>query len=187
MRCSERCRAAVRASSRAAAGFSLVELLVAVAVLGLLAALAVGGGQRSLARMRVETASRRLSVGLEQARQHAQSQGQPCALALGPDGWREPSGGSLPACAAELQQADADAEAQAGGGGVTLVHNLPAALRFSSNGLVLDGGTVVISAPGTELRRCLVLSLPLGVVRQGRYGGPPGGSPSSSACLPEAG
>ena len=63
--------------------------------------------------------------------------------------------------------------------------NLPGALRFSSNGLVLDGGTVVISAAGTELRRCLVMSLPLGVVRLGRYEGEQGDSPSSSACRAE--
>ncbi|MDP4948193.1 MAG: prepilin-type cleavage/methylation domain-containing protein, partial [Cyanobium sp. MAG_102] len=67
--------------------------------------------------------------------------------------------------------------------GVELRHNLPAALRFSSNGLVLDGGTVLISAEGVALRRCLVLSLPLGVVRLGRYVGPAEGTPSSSACV----
>jgi hypothetical protein len=48
-----------------------------------------------------------------------------------------------------------------------------------------DGGTVVISAAGTELRRCLVMSLPLGVVRLGRYEGGQGDSPSSSACRAE--
>ena len=69
--------------------------------------------------------------------------------------------------------------------GVAIDSNLPAALRFSSNGLVLDGGTVVISATGTELRRCLVVSLPLGVVRLGRYEGPQGNAPSSSACRAE--
>lgn len=161
-------------------GFSLAELLVAVAVLGLLAALALGGGQSSLARMRVEAASRRLSAGLEQARQQAQSLGQPCALELGPTGWREPSGGSLPACAAAVGAIE---EGAPGAAGATLAHNLPAALRFSSNGLVLDGGTVVIAAAGTALRRCLVVSLPLGVVRLGRYTGPQAAPPSSSACL----
>jgi hypothetical protein len=48
---------------------------------------------------------------------------------------------------------------------------------------VLDGGTVLIAANGVALRRCLVLSLPLGVVRLGRYSGPADGTPSSSACL----
>jgi len=161
----------------APAGYSLPELLVAIAVLGILAAMGVGAGQSSLALMRLESTSRRLALGLEQARQAAARHGQPCALALGPSGWREPSGGSLPACGI-TEGVAAESEA-----GVELRHNLPAALRFSSNGLVLDGGTVLIRAAGIELRRCLVLSLPLGVVRLGRYSGPADGTPSSSACL----
>ena len=158
-------------------GFSLPEVLVAMAVLGILAAMSVGAGQRSLALMRVESTSRRLALGLEQARQAAVRHGQPCALALGVSGWREPSGGSLPACGIS-EGAEQELEA-----GVELRHNLPAALRFSSNGLVLDGGTVLVAAAGIELRRCLVLSLPLGVVRLGRYSGPVDGTPSSRACL----
>jgi hypothetical protein len=42
---------------------------------------------------------------------------------------------------------------------------------------------VLIRSAGSDLRRCLVLSLPLGVVRLGRYSGPVDGPPSSSACL----
>ena len=160
-------------------GFSQAELLVALAVLGLLLVLGVSSGHSSLARMRVEAASRRLGLGLEAARQQAQRQGQPCALELGPAGWREPSGGSLAGCDEVLADGDGAEES----GGVELRHNLPAALRFSSNGLVLDGGTVVVSAPGTALRRCLVMSLPLGVVRLGRYEGAAGAALSSSACV----
>ena len=48
---------------------------------------------------------------------------------------------------------------------------------------MLVGGTVLIAAEGVALRRCLVLSLPLGVVRLGRYVGPAEGTPSSSACV----
>jgi hypothetical protein len=50
-----------------------------------------------------------------------------------------------------------------------LVHNFPAVLRFSSNGLVLDGGTAVLTSSGTTLQRCLVMALPLGITRLGRY------------------
>ncbi|MCT0209931.1 MULTISPECIES: hypothetical protein [Synechococcales] len=57
-------------------------------------------------------------------------------------------------------------------GGVELHHNLPAALRISSNGLVLDGGLVVLASAGTPLRL-------------GRYVGPDGGPPESAACEPD--
>jgi hypothetical protein len=55
------------------------------------------------------------------------------------------------------------------GGAVQLEHNLPPEVRFTSNGLVLDGGTVRLSAEGSDLERCLVMALPLGVVRLGRW------------------
>jgi hypothetical protein len=58
---------------------------------------------------------------------------------------------------------------------VKLHHNLPAALRFSSNGQVL-------ASAGTPLWHCLVMALPLGLVRLGRYAGPGGGPSESAAC-----
>lgn len=54
-------------------------------------------------------------------------------------------------------------------GEVQLSHNFPAVLRFSRNGLVLDGGTAVLQASGTAVQRCLVMSPPLGITRVGRY------------------
>jgi hypothetical protein len=60
---------------------------------------------------------------------------------------------------------------------VVVSHNLPPVIRFSSNGLILDGGTVLVQSPATDLVRCLVISLPLGIVRHGRHG--------SSGCLPD--
>jgi hypothetical protein len=147
------------------AGQSLPELLVAVGVLALLGlpALKLAGG--SLAAQRVESVSRRVVLGLELGRAAAQRSGRPCALQLDQEGWREPLGGSLPGCAGvQLPLGGESADS-----GVRLRHNLPAAVRFASNGLVLDGGTVVVGATGTALERCVVMSLPLGVVRMGRW------------------
>ena len=56
-----------------------------------------------------------------------------------------------------------------GAGALELSHNLPAALRFSSNGLLLDGGTVVLAVAGTPLQRCVVMALPLGITRVGHW------------------
>lgn len=146
-------------------GHSLAELLVSVGLLALLGlpALKLAGG--SLAAQRVESVSRRVVLGLEYGRAAAQRSGQPCALRLDQEGWGEPLGGSLPACAGVRLLLGGDGDES----GVQLRHNLPAAVRFTSNGLVLDGGTVVVAAPGTPLVRCVVMSLPLGVVRMGRW------------------
>ena len=163
---------------RTQAGMTLPELLLALLVLALMAAVGWGSVTRSLARSRVEAAARQLSVGLEQARSHAQTTGLPCALQLDDSGWREPLAGEglgdLPPCRHVSEPLPPK---------VQLRHNLPAALRISSTGLVLGGGTLVLTASGTALQRCLVVSLPLGVVRQGQSQAPAGAPPRSSDCV----
>lgn len=154
-------------------GFSLPELLLAVAAMGLLAALAVGTMPASLASLRLESAVRRLQFGLEQGRAAARRRGEPCALQLGAAGWQAPPAGPLPACLESLQPLKEDLA----DGDVELEHNLPAAVRFSSTGLVLDAGTVFVKVPGSALTRCLVVSLPLGVMRLGRA--------EQGSCLPD--
>ena len=147
------------------AGFSLAELLVAIAILGLLASLGWTGGSEVLARQRLEAATRRLDQGIQRGRAEAQKLGQPCGLSLQSEGWAPPAAGSLLPCLQTLERLQEPIAA----GQVQLTHNFPAVLRFSSNGLVLDGGTAVLSSAGTSLQRCLVMALPLGITRLGRY------------------
>lgn len=155
-------------------GMTLAELLVAVLVLGLMAAVGIGGVGRTLARTRVEAAARQLAAELEQARSSAEAAGTPCAVALTSRGWSQEQASNLPPCriaaGAGLQQ-------------VVVSHNLAGPLRIASNGLLLDGGTLIVAAPGSELQRCLVVSLPLGVVRIGRSKGTAGAPPRSSDCV----
>ncbi len=166
---------------RHSSGMTLPELLVAVVMLGLMAAVGLGGINRSLAHTRVEAATRELAVGLEQARSAAEAAGEACALALGPSGWIQPDAAAgtsaLPTCRISLGRSQT---------GVQLSHNLPGPLRIASNGLVLDGGTLVVAAGGSDLQRCLVISLPLGVVRTGKSLAAPGATPRSSDCVADA-
>jgi prepilin-type N-terminal cleavage/methylation domain-containing protein len=153
--------------ARLSSGYSLPELLLAVALLAIVAAIALPSGQGSLARMRVEAASRGVLLAIERERDRALRQGRSASLAV--DG----AGGLVEQLAAEH-------------GGVELRHNLPAQLRFSANGLLIDGGTVVVAAAGTPLRRCVVWSLPLGVLRLGQYGAEPAGVLQAGQCLPDS-
>ena len=150
------------------AGFSLAELLLVVVILALLAGLGLQSGGETLARRRLEVATRRLDQGIQRARAEAQKRGQPCGLSLQSGGWGPPpdSDALLPCqqTLQSLQEPIAAAELQ-------LSHNFPRVLRFSSNGLVLDGGTAVLRISGTELQRCLVMALPLGITRLGRFSG----------------
>lgn len=163
-------------------GMSLPELLLALVVLSILTSLGWFGGTETLARQRLESTTRRLSLGIEQARSEAMRRRQACGLSLQGSGWSPPRQSSLPACLTDGQPFQ---ESGLSPGELELMHNLPAELRFSSNGLVLDGGTVVISMRGTSLRRCLVMALPLGVVRLGRYANDPSTGLNSAACLPD--
>lgn len=136
------------------AGFTLPELLTALVVLALL-------------------------LGIERARSEARRQGRPYALSLEGGAWQQPNGGSLPGC----RTAAMPLTEPGGAAAVAVHHNLPEVLRFTANGLVLDGGTVVLAAAGTPLQRCLVMALPLGIVRLGRYEGELTAAPTASACV----
>jgi hypothetical protein len=165
-----------------AAGSTLSELLITVAVLGLLAGMAIQAGSESLARQQLEVATRRLAQGIERGRAEALQRGEPCGLSLSEQGWQPPEAdSSLSPCRTTVLELGEGVER----GEVVLNHNLPEVLRFSSNGLVLDAGTVVMTRAGTPLRRCLVMALPLGIVRLGRYGGSPSGVPDSTLCQPD--
>ena len=154
------------APAHGSSGLSLVELLLAVALLAILAAFFLPNGQGALARMRVEAASRGVVLAIERERDRALRLGRSATLPV------EGVGGLVEQLAAEHA-------------GVELHHNLPAQLRFSANGLLIDGGTVVVAAVGTPLRRCVVWSLPLGVLRKGLYGAEPGGAPQAGQCRPD--
>ena len=143
---------------------SLVELLTAVAIVGILAGTSINASRRPLAHQQLLAAARQLELGIEQARDQAMDQQAPCALALGEAGWIAPSDGSLPACSlavGPLLAGDRGADLQ-------LSHNITA-LQFTTNGLVLGGGTVRVAVNGLAQERCVVISLPLGITRQGLW------------------
>ena len=160
-------------------GFSLVECLVVVALLGILATLAIPSSSAVQRRLELDSGLRRLRVGLDRGRMAAQRDRQPCALQLSATGWQPPLAGDLPAC-----RGGAMLLAEKGVGELELRSNLPDAVRFSTNGLVLDGGLVVLAHPSHGPALCLVIGLPLGISRTGVYRADPSGSLSSALCLP---
>jgi hypothetical protein len=75
--------------------------------------------------------SNELLAGIQLARAEAERKQTACGMSLAVDGWRAPVDGSLPACATALKSFSDS---------VSLRHSFPDTLRFSANGLVIDGG-----------------------------------------------
>ena len=165
-------------------GFSLVELLVAIAVAGVLASTALVRPGLHQQRLQLETAMRRLRVGLDRARLAAERNQQPCGLSLGTQGWQPPLTQTLPVCAGAVLPLRESAAGATEAGLISLRTNLPDLLRFTANGLVLDGGVVVLRHGQLPVARCLVLGLPLGITRSGRYEADADAPLSSSHCRP---
>ena len=160
-------------------GFSFVECLVVVALLGILATLAIPSSGALQRRLQLDSGLRRLRVGLDRGRMAAIRDSQPCALQLSPSGWQTPLTDVLPVCrggVTPLSETGADA--------FVLRSNLPDSVRFSSNGFVLDGGLVLLSHLSHGQTLCMVIGLPLGITRTGVYRGDPSASLSSALCLP---
>ena len=63
-------------------GFSLVECLVVIALLGILATLAIPSSSAVQRRLELDSGLRRLRVGLDRGRMAAERDRQPCALQL---------------------------------------------------------------------------------------------------------
>ena len=150
---------------------SLTELFTAVAIVGILAGTSISASRRPLAHQQLLAAARQLELGIEQARDQAMDQQSPCALDLGPAGWLEPIDGPLLGCTQAVGPLLAGERAAY----LQLDHNITG-LQFTSNGLVLGGGTVRLAIDGLAQERCVVISLPLGITRRGLW--------NNGQCLP---
>ena len=139
---------------------TLAELMLGLSLLGLMGSVGLVQGSQVLLDQRLESATRLLDQGLQRARREALRRGAPCGLRLSPAGWTTPPPGTLPPCLEAPQLLPE---------GVAVAHNFPELLRLTANGLVLDGGTAVLSAAAHPSQRCLVMSLPLGITRLGQF------------------
>ena len=167
---------------------SLIEQLIVVSLVGLLASIPIVTGRSDRDQLQLDASARRLQSGLARARSIARREQTACGLSLNDEGFTASDQGilpaSLPACPGigmALQEAFEQVP-------IELNTNLPSVLRFTANGLLLDGGIAVLSHERVAKARCLVVSLPLGVSRIGSYQGPlpsDGGRLLSSHCLPD--
>ena len=172
---------------RSSEGFSLVELMVTVAVVGIIASLTLPNSASHSDQLQLDVAARRFQQGLERARQAARRSQKACGISLGSEAWMEPEQqvlmGELAPCSGVGLALQEDLQH----GPIRVHTNLPDVIRVSANGLLLDGGTTVLSHERVDRSLCLVVSLPLGVSRVGTYQAVPphlGEPPRSTFCRP---
>ena len=176
---------------RANAGFSLVELMVTVAVVGIIASLSTPNSATERDRLQLDAAVRRLQLGLERARLAARRAQQACGISLARDSWEQPEQQHVPAALVSCSGVGLALQEAFEQGPIRVHTNLPDVIRVSANGLLLDGGTTVISHERVARSLCLVVSLPLGVSRVGVYQGEllelgEVEAPRSALCRPRA-
>lgn len=167
---------------------SLIEQLIVVSLLGFLASISIVMGSSDRDQLQLDASSRRLQLGLDRARSIARREQRACGLSLGEEGFMAPEDEFLPAGIPACPGIGMSLQEEFEQGPVALNTNLPQVLRFTANGLLLDGGIAVLSHQRLAKARCLVLSLPLGVSRIGSYQAPlpsNGGRLMSSRCLPD--
>jgi hypothetical protein len=155
-----------RRSPDHAAGFTIAEVLLVSLLMSGLGLAGIQMAMTSLANERVEATLRSLADGLEQGRLSALRSARACGLRLdGSSGWKPPLTGGLRPCEGLIKVSGEGLDPEK----IQVDHNLPEVVRFTSHGLILDGGTIRVAAPGMTVSRCLVISLPLGAVRWGRW------------------
>ena len=167
---------------------SLIEQLIVVSLVGMWAAIPIVTGGRDRDQLQLDASARRLQSGLDRARSIARREQRACGLSLSDEGFTAPNEGSLPGSLPACPGIGMALQEEFEQGPIVLSTNLPPLLRFTANGLLLDGGIAVLSHQRLAKARCLVVSLPLGVSRIGSYQGPlpsNGGRLLSSRCLPD--
>ena len=167
---------------------SLIEQLIVLSLVGILASISIVTGGSDRDQLQLDASARRLQVGLDRARSIARREQSACGLSLNEAGFAAPDDGilpgSIPACPGIGMALQEEFEQ----GPIVLSTNLPPVLRFTANGLLLDGGIAVLRHQRLAKARCLVVSLPIGVSRIGSYHAQlpsDGGRLLSSRCLPD--
>ena len=156
-------------------GFTLIEVLVVMIMIGILSAIAAPSFMGLLNRNRVNNAAIRLKSALVEAQANTIRLGKSCTLGI-PEG----TGVTLTQTGQCWRTgAESFSDPQASGTNPTFAvlptninsGNLDVSFDFKGRVTTSTSATqtVVISVPNTTYQRCVNISYPLGIVRMGTY------------------
>jgi prepilin-type N-terminal cleavage/methylation domain-containing protein len=156
-------------------GFTLIEMLVVIIIIGVIAAIAAPNLLGLLNRNRVNEAMRQVEGALKEAQKQALRTGKKCTINITTDAI---SNYGTEGCLLSKRNLN-DL--------VQLDSNL-AILTFSGKGNITINGAgnprpafVVSMSNGTDLKKCVVVENFLGAIRTGEYTGT--GTPVSTSCI----
>lgn len=142
-------------------GFTLIETLIVVAMIGILSAISAPSFLAMLNKAKVNDALTQVKGALQEAQREAIRKSTSCTVTLGTSSITSPC---LVTGARTLPN------------GVELTTNISGSqITFSFRGNTTNGGTTVLkmSDGSTQKQRCLVTSIGIGLIRTGEYNGTP--------------
>ena len=144
-------------------GFTLIEVIVVTIIVGIIAAISVPNFFAFLSRQQMNSALEQLLGGVKETQQQAMRQGIQCRVNINIG--TNTLTGNPNGCLSSIRNLDDD---------ITIRTNLPGGtpgITFSPKGTTTSAGTIVLSSDNTDLQRCFVISLGLGIMRTGDYTG----------------
>ncbi len=155
-------------------GFTLIELMVAIIIVGIIAAIASPNFIGLLSRIKINNALEELLGAIKETQRLAMRSGNNCRINIDPN--TNILNATTNECSLNTRKIDED---------ITIRTNLSGStpnISFSQKGTTTKAGTIVLSSDLTNTQKCFVISLGLGIMRTGNYTGSKTGSISPTNC-----
>ncbi|MDJ0533852.1 MAG: GspH/FimT family protein [Xenococcaceae cyanobacterium MO_207.B15] len=155
-------------------GITLTETLVVAVIIGILAAIAAPNLLGLLSRNRVNEALEKVNGAIKESQRQAIRNGKLCRVNIDPS--TNTISGNPTDCLLNTREIADSIDIR------TNLSGTPPNILFSAKGSTTKSGTIVVSSDTTNLQRCFVISLGLGITRTGEYTGSQTGSVSANNC-----